>query len=390
MISLNDSFLSNYLSIQVKHLSDPLSLYSSLTNQDASAPSFPYLLNNSTPNPLYTYTQKRQRDHGIHGARTAAAGCFLLDCVVSPRSSTRLLGWCTKQYQAAYSSLKWTEETTKECWLLAGGFHDRGYVCSTYMANLNDASRTDKDYEDLLHMYSILAKEYPFYLPVGWFEAIANGVKQNRRRAAVQIMRKLLLDSIKRLFPEVTDNRGSIAQLFTRVKSEHSLVFDHGLCQLALICESMKNNDIFPIKIRALTPTQAILREAARAAAYHNLVAPATFLPYPFVAVLRLADELQEWDRVCWVSSSVARSEIQQVMLGPFTGRDGSYEYPHTLVIKFIVADEDITSKTGFDLHKFHRSKKEALDLLEFPDIPDFNPKALEIGTRPTELRGAI
>jgi len=269
---------------------------------------------------------------------------------------------------------------------IQAGFYPQNQMLTYFGLSVNSCTS--------LELFQSILKPYSKNLYPKWQSRMRNLISQTKKRPLtttffVNELSKWLQSAFSILFPEVADGSHSQKQMrdlfFKKLGrndgKKEELVFDHGVWAAANLClyvedsiSSLKANNIDKARIAIV-----VLRESALAMALHNLRAKKLLAAdHPLIWLLRLCDELHEWNRAVFVDYHLEREEGKRVVLGPFHQMGDDIYFDDQLRVSFEYDDEAL-KRTHWSYEEFVRSKQK-LGLSELKDVGIERPHELHLG----------
>ncbi len=314
--------------------------------------------------------RKFYRDHTAHQLRVAVLGDYLLDL---KSQAGELEGIVRDQ-------LDISKEEVRKAWWFTGLLHDVGYPLEKLYQSLNWSL-----VNELLRCYPSLGiKVTPMHID------LASNELENRQYLSIlgEGLPKRWQQLIKGGLgvPGATDATAVFKSSAHREEYKPSgTKMDHGVVAAVSLLRTLGT----PERLRKRLPEDRPLIEASRAIALHNFASKlgsVTFEEHPFVFLLIIADELQEWSRPipATVQDSYFTTSLEKVTL-----LDSIFYDPPTDLWDIPYSNTQAKTIIHFDFKRLSTDKEKALKVLDcseqFPesevllqDIDKEKPEATE------------
>jgi hypothetical protein len=304
---------------------------------------------------------KRYRGHEIHQFNVAAFGLFLLDIHVDAHQTLA-------DYIRVRCGLADSEEV-KKAWIIASLLHDHALPIN-YMfkviPSLRKRAKVRKEYETTLRLLEEVLKDAYIDLfsetLLKKYKAIVDDQEplENLSIVISAELRKLgfKADQVKEM---IFNDRGVI---------DNDRVLNHGI--LAAVNVSCHLAEEFRKKRVRTRSYDSVIRVAVEAIAVHDLKKPSLSLrKEPFVFLLVLCDELQEWGREI-VELPEILVDTSSIEVGTFRHSGKKMFFNKKLFVHFNLPPVG-ESRTKFSGEIFENNKKDFKNRMDFDD-PAINP----------------
>ncbi len=313
---------------------------------------------------LLFLSQKRYRDHYKHQFLVGALGAFLLDVVVDAEQSETL-----RQRIARISGL--TDRDVDRSWWIAALLHDHGYPISYILQSSieikklgqvlsNDVTTAD----EVRNLYMSRSEVFS--------QALLDSFNSGDPRTASTFF-DMCLNAV--LPPPLRNNLVNLNGLN---------VYDHGLVGalnlINLVADTIGIPGTINPKTVSFINSNPWFLQSLVAIACHNHEGFALdtkgYNQYPIAFLLRLCDELQEWDRHTFFKQNIDSDvliETDHIKIGRLTYDTTRNHYvlddqSGYLNVMFEYRNPDILERTGWNLSIFENSKKSNLRALGLPN----------------------
>lgn len=237
-------------------------------------------------NPLY-------RDHIVHPVRVYFLGLFLVN-EMKNCNAQRLKSWLEKIPRENSMTLS----RFSAAWFLAAVFHDMAYP----LEKLNNVNRALQSYFGATQGFDLQVAD--FRARLGW------SYKSSYMLGLISTVGQQFEPRLYHLLTGAIDNT------------------DHGILASLILANSLL--DEISESIPYSEPPESYLQSIAQAIALHNIQLPVDFERLPMVFLLKLCDELQEWDRLLTFEPAFRGAQNIFVRVAD-TPDQNSYEF-HALI----------------------------------------------------------
>ena len=300
-------------------------------------------------------TKKRHRDHSLHMVHVALAGLRLLACHLrkGPTLARRYANVFTGKSETGDS---FSEEQIAAFWTVAALIHDIGYplsqLASTRQQILLALGTGGTRTADII---SSILSQYPNLYHPDCIEFVFAGAPDSDQR-----WRRV----VKQLADFVGDNGDLFALLAPHRQDFPGGEMNHGLLSALNFCFIIRD------AWGQLDPsTRLLLSDAIVAAALHdaNIVVKRNDLPplqinfaeRPYAALLKLCDELHEWDRPLLANEvPLPEGEVQQVRISPVHRIDDTIYLEDSMSAIFEFKKSPTLQISGWEYRYFSESKQ--------------------------------
>lgn len=309
-------------------------------------------------------TQKRYREHYFHQFSVASLGQFLLGLKVS--DSQTLLRFFVDTIQTKYKSSV-TEADLFSGWWICATLHDSAYPLAYFMRVMTSISAKPKflnfDVERIVKM---------LFIKDSYADGIRNFVADKltaikRGKIAPTIFEKEIRRSyVSDLHGLLGFNVAGDGFFYQNSLNGHFDLFDHGMWSVINILQMINE---MGENLSDIVKEKPCIMEAVEAILLHNLElgdeSKIHIAEHPFAFLLRLCDELHEWDRPLVGSEGFLR-ETDHITLEPLVElRDGTY-YPQILTVVFRYTRPELLRKVKWDFRIFCEHKEKVFKKLRF------------------------
>lgn len=351
----NEEFISYDLD-RIKSIDDDYKKFKTLTGkiseeyigsiEDIGGPLHTLVLLSSELDVLLYLTRKRYRDHYKHQFLVGALGWFLLDIELPGGKTLR---------EEIEDKSQLSSEQINQAWWTAALLHDHGYPLSYILRSVREINRVKGEISYGKGIIDKIRSLYDSYDKVFSHELLS----------MIQIDKLSLMQSkVQRLLLAFIPKE----HVNLLAKIENEFIFDHGVIGAINLVSYLDESG-------CSIDDNSWIKESLIAICFHNslhLTPDISFREHPIAFLLRLCDELQEWDRKTFNKNNLESKleiETDHIKLGHFT-----YDYKRKryrllenkcLSVLFEYLDPNVLKRTDWDLGCFENSKRKNLSALK-------------------------
>lgn len=311
------------------------------------------IMNSCEMDVLLYLTQKRYRDHYKHQFLVGSLGWFLLETLLPGGNTLR-----EQIEQISHLSM----DDIDQAWWTAALLHDHGYPLSYILKSVREINRLEEFAGGGGSFIKKLKNLYESYNNI-----FSKGLLDIIGERELDLIRKSFRICVNCFLP------GKLLNICDSIQQKD--LFDHGIVGAVNIVSFLNQNlsgnqsDV----IRFIKENHWI-KESLMAIAFHNSSLPElklTLEEHPIAWLLKLCDELQEWDRKTFYRDYIEGDllvETDHIMLGCLNYDTNRKKYAFggkaSLSVLFEYRDPEKLEKTGWNHSLFEESKRKHLSTL--------------------------
>lgn len=312
---------------------------------------------------LLYLTRKRHRDHSQHQAQVALAGLRLLSLNVQSgkRLSMRVAERMRDKYLTTCGDeVEMTESDVQFTWVVAALFHDVGYPLSHLMSVRSVLGTRGQEGQEHSDLYKIVCDHYGELFSPRCVELLERTLPEEPNRdpdAPIRFWNAVSRAIQDLLEPFIAKDAwpSAIWKLLEHPETVGGGGLNHGLLSALNVGYSLSE-----VRANVSRKTSFLLSEALSAIALHDsrLGHDLTidFAFDPIGAILRLADEMHEWERATWADGKILY-EGDEVLLVPVNRIGDQLVVGRHAELRFRFRDSSVLSESGWSHDEFVKGK---------------------------------